>query len=121
MDIDPLNRVGKTSWIIAIVALVAVAAAQVYQIVVATSAAGSLDGPARKSMHRLAGLGVAVLSVVLVALFWLAVRLFRARRIGPPLSHPRTPYVDAWAAAGERFELDEDETSDDDEDDTVAD
>ena len=73
MDIDPLNKAGRTSWIIAIATLVAIAIVQVYQIVAATDAALLIDLPHRKYMHRLAWLALAVLSVELVVLFWLAV------------------------------------------------
>ena len=125
MDIDPLNKTGRTNWIIAIGALVVVALVQVYQIVEATGAAGTLgiDEPARKSLQRLAWLGVTVLSVVLLVLFWLTVRLLKARELGQELPPPHAPYVDAWAAAGERFELAEDEEkpSGDDEDESAAD
>ena len=119
MGIDPLNTTGRTSWIIAIGALVAVALVQVYQIVEATGAARTLgiDAPERASLQRLAWLGVAVLSVVLLVLFWLTVRLLKARELGRELPHPPAPYVDAWAAAGERFKLEDDEDDLPEEDD----
>lgn len=117
MDIDPLdplNKAGRTSWIIAIATLVAIAAAQVYQIFVATGAVGLLQQPVRKYMYRLVWVAVAVLSVDLVMMFWLTVRYLsaRGRRHG---ERAATPYVDAWAAAGERFHVDEGD-EDDDED-----
>ena len=116
MDIDPLNKAGRTSWIIAIATLVAIAIVQVYQIVAATDAALLIDLPHRKYMHRLAWLALAVLSVELVVLFWLAVRYISARG---RCSEERveTPYVDAWAEAGQRINVDEPDDDEDDEDD----
>lgn len=118
MDIDEPNRAAAVSWIIAVTTLVVVAIAQVYQIALATGAAERIDLPERKDVHRLAWLALVVLSVDLVVLFWLAVRFFSNRSQWRGRSRSRTSYVDAWAAAGERFQLDE---SDDDTDDDGGD
>jgi len=116
MDIDPSDKAGRTSWIIAITTLVAIAAAQIYQIAAATGAVGLFAQPVRKHMYRLLWLAMAVLSVDLVILFWLAVRYISARGRRREASG-ETPYVDAWAAAGERFKVDEpDEDGYEDED-----
>ena len=116
MDIEEPNRARTVSWTIAVGTLVLIAAAQVYQIAVATNAAGRIDLPERKYMHRLAWLALVVLSVDLVVLFWLAVRFFSSRSRRHEAHGDRTPYVDAWAAAGERFQLDEV-----DDDETIGD
>lgn len=116
MDIEERSGADTVSWVIAISVLVAIAGAQIYQIALATTVAGKIDLSARKYMHRMAWLALVVLSVVLVVLFWLAVRFFVARSRLREKHHSETPYVDAWAAAGERFtlnEVDDDETPDD--------
>lgn len=122
MDIEERSRAGTVSWTIAITTLVVIAGAQVYQIAMVAAAAGSIDLPEREYVHRLAWLALAVLSVDVVVLFWLAMRFFSRggrRRETEPVD---TPYVDAWAAAGERFTLDEAPGDDDetpDESDTL--
>ena len=120
MDIEEPNRAQAVSWTIAVVTLAVIAVAQVYQIAVATSAAGRIDLPERKYMHRLAWLALAMLSVDLVVLFWLAVRFFSRRSRQGETRGDKTPYVDAWAAAGERFQLsevnDDEEEADSDDD-----
>ena len=113
MDIERRSKSSTVSWAIAITMLVAVAGAQIYQIALATTVAGKIDLPERKYIHRLAWQALVVLSVDLVVLFWLAVRFFTARGRLRDVHQSRTPYVDAWAAAGERFKLDE---ADDDDD-----
>ena len=116
MDIEERRGGNTVSWVIAITMLVAVAGAQIYQIALTTTVAGEIELPGRKYMHRLAWLALVVLSAELVVLFWLAVRFLVARSRLGEMHHSETPYVDAWAAAGERFklnEVDEDEAPDD--------
>jgi len=105
MDIERHRRAGAVSWAIAITMLVAVAGAQVYQIALATTVAGRIDLPERKYMHRLAWQALVVLSTDLVVLFWLTLRFFAARGRRREAHRSETPYVDAWAAAGQRLEL----------------
>ena len=122
MDIEERSRAGVVSWTIAIATLVAIAGAQVYQIAMVATAAESIDLPERKYVHRLAWLALAVLSVDVVVLFWLAIRFFSGRGRQDETAPADTPYVDAWAAAGERFTLDEGPPDDDetpDESDTL--
>lgn len=124
MDIEEPNRAGTVSWTIAVATLAFIAVTQVYQIAVATSAASHIDLPERKYMHRLAWLALAVLSVDLVVLFWLAVRFFSRRSRQGEMHGEQTPYVDAWATAGERFQLsevdDDDNADSDDETDQLC-
>jgi len=114
MELDPLNRSGRISWIIAIATLGVIAAAQGYQIALSTRIAGQVDPAHRKDVHRLAWLAVTVLSVDLVMLFWLSLRYLSARGRRHD-AHAATPYVDAWAAAGQRLDVSEPENGDDDE------
>lgn len=68
------------------------------------------DLEARLFRFRLAWICLALLGGVLVLIVWTIMRYVRQRAL-PHGSRKPTPYVDAWAAAGQRFQL-----RDDDED-----
>ncbi len=65
---------------------------------------------------RMAWLSAALLGLTLVLLLWAVVRYVKFRTYAAQRSRP-TPYVDAWALAGKRFQLDDEEEEQDDEPD----
>ena len=77
------------------------------------AAAAAADQHVRKILTRVAWIELALLGMTMILLFGGAIRLFRF--LLPRKNRTETPYVDAWAVAGERFELPTD-TSDLDED-----
>lgn len=75
------------------------------------------SGDARSALIDLAKIGLVALCVNTLLIFWVFLRslraVFRSDKSGKPA---KSTYVDAWALAGKRLELDED-----DEDEIVDD
>ena len=116
MEIDRA-RIYRTINLVLIVAILfLIAAASTATLVTATRAAGLVkdNPPIRRLVARIALLSAATLGLALVLLLWVLMRAaagaLRARKPQQP-----TAYVDAWAAAGERFQLDEDDTEADED------
>ena len=111
-------RIYRTINLVLIVAILfLIAAASTAMLVTATRAAGLVrdNPPIRRLVARMALLSAATLGLALVLLLWVLMRAaagaLRARK-----PHQPTEYVDAWAAAGERFQLGDDTKADEDED-----
>jgi len=116
MAVGPTHRVQTVSLTILAVVLVAIAAGLAGLVALSIGAAGATgDAEARRLFIWMAGLSVALLGLTLVVLFWTAARWVRSR-LRRPGTHGPTPYVDAWALAGKRFTLPEEEAEDDGED-----
>ena len=97
---------------LAVAAMIVLAGGLGVQIALAAQAAGNLDAADREHLLPLAWLALVMLAFDLLVLFWVSVRFVSAR------SHSRrtqtaTRYVDAWAAAGRRFELDNEDPDND--------
>jgi len=93
--------------------LVVLAIGLMVQIGLAGRAATKVVTPAAKGLvSRTAQLALAMLAFDLLMLFWLGIRVLTGA--GRSLQGPRqTRYVDAWAEAGQRIQLpDEDDTED---------
>jgi membrane protein implicated in regulation of membrane protease activity len=80
------------------------------------------DPDQQRALARLAMVAAALLCVVVVLLAAVVIRA-AGRRVGRPRPHRPTTYVDAWALAGQRVQLDEqdgsgpDQSSDQDDED----
>jgi len=110
MENMSIDRSQVISFAIRAAVLLAVAIGLAAQTFMAAEAAGQMtDEPARKLLAKIAWLSVAMLGLTLLLLFWTVARFFR-RRLPGGLAHHRTPYVDAWALAGKRFQLDDSES-----------
>jgi len=99
-----------------IVALVVMAAVLGTLIGVMLSYAKDSTGAVRSWLMRSAIVCVAMLGLTLIVLVCVIMR-FALRRIELPTGRTRTEHVDAWALAGKRFRLpDEDEDEDEEPD-----
>jgi len=93
----------------------------VSQIAVATSAAAVASDPAAKrALVRLAWLALAMLALDVLVSFWLVVRILFSRSRHQHVGGS-TPYVDAWSAAGRRFQLDDTDEEDNGDSDNNSD
>jgi len=102
------STVRIVSSVIVTLLLVAMTAGLLYVFLKAADAAAGADEKTRADLGRLAWLGMALLGVSAVLLFGSLARTLRfcLRKQAP--SKP-TPYVDAWAEAGRRIKLPDDE------------
>ena len=116
MEIDEYPNYRLVNAILVAVALLGLAGGLIFQIGYATSAAAELGKPAGRHLGHLAWLAVVLLGFDMLMIFWLAIRAMGARGRYHRLHH-RTPYVDVWAEAGQRFRLDEESQDDGPDDD----
>ena len=101
---------------ILIVTLIAIASGLVVLTLLTSHAAAQMqDVRAQQLLARLAWVSLTLLAVTCILLLWAAMRLYRSG-IFETKPHKRTPYVDAWALAGKRFQLSDDEKIPPDED-----
>ena len=110
-DLDAPRRTFNA--ILVATTLVVLAIGLIVQIGLARWAAPEVITPTAKALvSRTAILALAMLAFDLVILFWLGIRVLT--RAGRSAHGPRcTRYVDAWAEAGQRIQLpNEDETED---------
>lgn len=109
MEIDKQRTVRTANFIILIVSLTAMATGLALLTLVTTRAAGRIgDTETQKLLMRLAWVALALLCLTLVLLLWAVMRFVRSRiRFSRQRTH--TPYVDAWALAGKRFKLPEEQ------------
>lgn len=115
------RRLQAVNSIILIVALIAIAAGLVALTLLTARAAGEVKDPdLHMVLARLAWVATALLCLTLLLLLWAMMRFVRSR-IRFTTERTPTPYVDAWALAGKRFKLpeedDEGEDSDSEDDD----
>jgi len=109
MEVDEYPNFRLVNAILVAVTLLGLAGGLIFQIGYATSAATELGNPAGRYLGHLAWLAAALLGFDLLMMFWLVIRLLGARS-RYRRSHPHTPYVDAWAEAGQRFRLDKEQS-----------
>ena len=98
--------------------LVAVAGAMAAMLIATTRGAAGFTGHTRSYLFRLAWLSAALLAICLLMLAWVVVRHAR-QRITRRTPRSETPYVDAWAEAGKRLKLKDEEKDEPDEDGPV--
>ena len=102
----------RVTAVLAVVALGVLAIGLASLIAYAADAAGRVEKAFAKHLVRLAWLALVMLAFDVVMLFWLSIRLIAARE-RPSIMRRRSPYVDAWAAAGQRFQLADEDQGDD--------
>ena len=108
MEVRRHSTARIVSSVIVTLLLAAMAAGLLYVFLKAADAAAGADERTRADLGRLAWLGMALLSISAVLLFGSLVRTLRfcLRKQAP---REPTPYVDAWAEAGRRIKLPDDE------------
>jgi len=106
MELTDETTAPTTALIVTIAVLAVITVALIAQIYIIADAIDLAEGGLRDLLARLAWLSVALLGLTSVLVFWMAVRLLRMH-FRPSHLGEATPYVDAWALAGERFRLDE--------------
>ena len=117
MEVGP-RKIYRTINLVLIVAILfLIAGASTATLVTATGATALVkdNQPLRRLVARIALLSAATLGLALVLLLWVLMRsaagALRARK-----PHQPTDYVDAWTAAGERIQLDDEDTEADQDD-----
>ena len=104
----------SVSFLFVVLGLLAIAAGQVGMLVTTTRGVSEIaDVATRKLLLRLAWLSLVLLCLTLVMLLWAVIRHVRYQ-MRSDLPVGQSGYVDAWALAGQRFQLKE---GDDEEDD----
>lgn len=116
MEIEPQARGRTVRFVILAIGLLAMAVMLTVLLHLTLAAAHQMEGVRQKYLARLAIVVLVMLGMTLVMLVWLATRFIIDRL--RPSHHAPTPYVDAWAAAGKRFKLAEDDDVGDLEGDT---
>ena len=109
MEIDPKSTGQIANFVILIAALFVISIGLGALTFLTIQAADVTDDVAvRKLLAELAWVAVALLGLTLVVLMWSVMRFVRSR-ITVSRTHTRTPYVDAWAEAGRRYQLTEED------------
>ncbi len=105
MEVDNAPRRSPlTKFVIQMIVLGAMAAVLGGLIRIMLSDAAVADAITRKGLVRLAWICTAFLGLTLLVMVWVFIRYLISRR--PPVTErTRTEHVDAWAIAGQRFEL----------------
>ena len=88
--------------------LLAVAGAMAASLVITSRAAARSEGEARHNLLLLAWLSAALLTLCLLMLTWAVVRHAKYR-MQQKTTRSETPYVDAWAEAGKRLKLEDED------------
>ncbi len=83
-------------------------------VAVATNAAAGADKETRRFLVHMAWVAVVLLSLAAIVLIWLCLRRIKEHFFDRP-NRPHDEYVDAWSLAGRRFELDDEDDSEDTE------
>lgn len=127
MEIENLDRYRVFNSMLVAATLIVITCGLVAVIALAAGAASEVDEGAARHLLRLAVIAVVLLAFNVVMMFWLVIRILahRSSRSSPP---HRADYIDPWAEAGARFQLDEEdapptdiEDDQDDEDDDEED
>lgn len=121
MEVEGSRRSPLFKFIIQMLLLGAMAAILGILMYHALANAPAAEGPARKGLLRFAIICVAFLGLTLLVMVWAFIRYLISRRPSPA-EHTHTEHVDAWAIAGQRFELPKDDTEhgDDPDDDSES-
>ena len=117
MEEERINRWRTISFtvVIAVVALIVAGCSIMLAITTRAAQEARANPDLRKVLVRLALLSASTLGLALMLLLWSIMR-FVGYRFQAGYKHHRTPYVNAWAVAGERFRLDDDAEDDGTED-----
>jgi len=116
MEIGPDRTVRSLSFLFVAVGLVLICAGLGAMLFLAVSAAHqAADLPTKKLLIRMAWISLVLLLLSLLLLVAAAFRHARYRLEAQQPTRP-TPHVDAWAEAGRRFKLPDDEPREDRQD-----
>lgn len=116
MEMTNLHRRQTAHFATAVVFLAAMLAGLGVVCYLTLQASASADPQVKRVLARLAWVSFALLGSTLVVLFWVIIH-FIVQRLREPLDHTPTPYVDAWALAGQRVKpIEEDQDEDEQED-----
>jgi len=117
VEIDRVRKIRAVSSVAVIVLLLLIATGCAATLIIASRAAGAAvrGSTIKQAFARLALLSTATLGLTLILLVWWAARLL-SFLLRPTTRHGPTPYVDAWAVAGKRFKLDDEEAAEEDDD-----
>ncbi|MFP4354725.1 MAG: hypothetical protein ACLFUJ_06330 [Phycisphaerae bacterium] len=115
MDVKPGDKTFRRSgfWVLVVVLLILMAG-QVVQIAAAMHLVDAVSRPRRTQAGRIAWLSLLLLCIEAMLLFWVVIRHAR-EGLSRTAPRQRTQYVDIWAEAGQRFQLQEDEEDEEDE------
>jgi len=114
VEIERTNRWRTISFVVLIALVTLMVAGCGVMLAILTRAAqeAAASPDLQRVLARLALLSASILGLALILLLWSVMRFvgyrFRVRH-----ERERTPYVNAWAVAGERFQLDEADRDDD--------
>ncbi|MGC9455153.1 MAG: hypothetical protein ACP5HU_09850 [Phycisphaerae bacterium] len=116
MEVRRPSAARTISFAILFASLIIAAGMLVALLVTMLDRAEATDDPElRRILVRVAWATLVMLAVDMLVLLWGAMR-FMSRVLGaPPPRRPPTPYIDAWAEAGRRLKLEE-QDEDDEED-----
>ncbi|MHC4294409.1 MAG: hypothetical protein ACYSTL_02365 [Planctomycetota bacterium] len=109
MEIEDREKVRISHFVVTVVLLVGIVVGTGVLIAMATQA-GSVteDVVMRRLLGRMAIVLFVLLALALLLLLSSVMRFYRARHMRLPRT--RTPYVDAWALAGKRFKLENEQS-----------
>lgn len=109
MDVDRSQAYRTVSLVLQLAALGGVAAGLADMLVGLVGLAGQkLDAAQQRLVLRMAWLSGAILCLTALLVLWTGIRLLKALK-GRPHRHGPTAYVNAWALAGKRIEVDGDD------------
>jgi len=111
MEIEKPGTMRAVNFALTAMGLLAIAGVLIALLVITARAAGSATEANRPYFIRLAWLSAALLALCLLMFAWVVVRYYR-HRISGPQQRTKTEYSDAWAEAGRRFKLPDDEQPD---------
>ncbi len=106
MELDTEKQT-RSNTIVAVAALAVLGLGLGLQIALASRLPQGVGEEARKHLTRLAWVGMLLLAFDVVVLFWLTIRAVSTRN--KVRQTQPTTYIDAWAAAGERIQIDDDD------------
>ena len=104
MENDHVIRDRTVSFLVLVAMLLIGSAILLAGLWILEGAIASADPASRSGLARLAWVFASLIGLNLLLLIWAAARYARFRRQRSRSKKP-TPYVDAWAAAGERYRL----------------
>ena len=115
MEVDRQRTLHAASFAIVVVTLVAICAGLAAMIVITTRGAReAAEGPKESYYYRMAWLSLALLALTVIVFVWVIIHHISGR-LARKSPRQTTAHVDAWALAGKRFKLEEDEDSDEEE------
>jgi hypothetical protein len=115
MDVDSTRRRRSTNLALTIIILILISVGLAIVMTSALRGAQDADTKTRKTLTYLAWTSFALMGGSIVLCVWAVIRLSRAHLPDPSADvRPAQPHTDAWAEAGRRFELDEDDEAQED-------